>query len=187
MRQPRLRLSSPRRHGAAGYTLVELIVAMLISCVMVTAVMGVAITAKQSGGSKNMRRMLADQAIAQLSGQLKGYVTACGCSPQTGACPAPACTTILGPHATNGNGVNTWYLHSDNTAADPIQDSMGDKYALTCGNHVLKGVVPSIEAAPYNGKITYSVWWPPGSPTCPALPGAVGAPIVTFTASWTEP
>ena len=185
MAQRHPRPSSSRLGGAAGYTLVEVIVAMLISCVMVTAVMGVAITAKQSTG-ENMRRLQADQGIAQLSGQLKGYVTACGCNPQTGSCPAPACTTILGPNTANA-GAATWYLNSDNPAQNSIRDSVGDKYALMCGNHVITGLVPAIEAAPYNGGIRYSVWWPPGAPNCPALPGPTGAPIVTFSANWTEP
>lgn len=186
MHPPRLR-PSDSAGASSGYTLVEVVVAMLISCVMVTAVMGVAITAKQ-GGVKNTRRLQADQAISQLSAQLKGYVTACGCNPQSGSCPAPACTTIPGPNTANGSGVASWYLNgAPGAGGTSIVDSMGSKYALTCGTHKLSNVLPAIEASPFNGNITYTVWWPPGQPNCPALPGPSGAPIVTFSATWTEP
>ncbi len=158
---------------------------MLISAIMVTAVMGVAITAKQGGG-KDQRRMMFNQGIAQLSAQLKAYVTACGCNPTGGACPAPACTMILGPNRFSNAGVATWYLNSSNPALNPVKDSMGNVYALTCGAHTVTGVVPALEAPPYNGAITYTVAWPGG--VCPnPLPPVGSAPQVTFTANWTEP
>jgi prepilin-type N-terminal cleavage/methylation domain-containing protein len=188
-----LRRTSPSRKRPAGFTLVEVIVAMLISCVMITAVMGVAITGVRSGGPKNMRRILADQAISQLSGQLKAYVTACGCSPNTGVCPVAPCTTsgtgLDGPNSSNV-GVGTWYLSGAPGAevggvATTIVDSQGaTKWALTTGVHTLSNVLPAIEAAPYSGHISYTVTWAAG---VGAIPGPTDVPSVTFNATWTEP
>ena len=166
---------------------------MLISCIMVTAVMGVAVTSKQ-GSSKSTRRLLADQGIAQLSAEVKQYVTACGCVKSTGVCPAPACTEILGPN-TNVAGVSTWNINGAAGPAANIVDAAvyGGAgraiWALACGgtgNHVITGIMPTLEAAPYNGSITYNVQWPIGG--CNGtLPTAADTPSITFTANWTEP
>jgi Tfp pilus assembly protein PilV len=175
--------------GSAGYSLVEVIVAMLISCIMVTAVMGVAVTSKQ-GGAKAMHRMMFNQGIAQLSAEVKQYVTACGCIKSTGVCPAPDCTQILGPN-TNAAGVATWYINGAAGAtasglAGTITDSQLNVWALSCGNHTITGVVPTLEAAPYLGSITYNVTYPIGG--CNGNPPtATDVPTVTYTASWTEP
>jgi hypothetical protein len=171
--------------------LVEVIVAMLISCIMITAVMGVAITGVRSGGPKNMRRILADQAISQLSGQLKEYVTACGCSPSSGVCPVGPCTTsgtgLDGPNKSPGvTGAATWYLAGSpgSPAGSTIVDSQGARWALTAGVHTLTNVLPAIEAAPYSGNISYTVTWAAG---VGAVPGPTDVPSVTFNANWTEP
>jgi Tfp pilus assembly protein PilV len=174
--------------GSAGYSLVEVIVAMLISCIMVTAVMGVAVTSKQGSG-KSMHRMMFDQGIAQLSAEVKQYVTACGCLKSTGSCPAPNCTMILGPN-TNNAGVATWYLNgaSGSTAsgsAGVMTDTQGNVWALACGNHTITGVVPTLEAAPYNGSITYNVTYSGGCSANP--PTSTDVPTVTYSANWTEP
>ncbi|HEX4048634.1 MAG TPA: prepilin-type N-terminal cleavage/methylation domain-containing protein [Elusimicrobiota bacterium] len=167
----------------AGYTLVEVIVAMLISCIMVTAVMGVAVTSKEGSG-KAMHHLMFNQGIAQLSAEVKQYVTACGCT-KAGACPAPNCTEVLGPN-TNNAGVGTWYLNGAPGAAGNLVDSMGNVWALACGAHTITGVVPTLEAAPYNGSITYTVSYPV-SGTCAGTPTATDAPAVSFAANWTEP
>jgi prepilin-type N-terminal cleavage/methylation domain-containing protein len=193
-----LRATNRRRlphSGSAGFTLVELIVAMLISCTMITAVMGVAVTSKQGGG-KAMRHTLFNQGIAQLSAEIKQYVTACGCTKAAGStCPAPQCTTILGPNI-NVGGVNTWNINGAAGAivGIPITDAAvyggGGRatWALSCGNHVLTGVMngstPSLEAPPYNGSITYNVSYPSG---CAGLPLSTDVPEITYTANWTEP
>jgi type II secretory pathway pseudopilin PulG len=186
----------------AGYTLVEVVVAMLISCVMVTAVMGVAITAKQSSGPKNFRQILANQAIAQLSGQLKGYVTGCGClCAQNGTCDATKCADpalCAGGKGLNGPNSNntcnaTWYLNGSVGAADPttgapqsIMDSQLNAWALASGPHTLSHVVPAIEAPPFSGNISYTVSWPPGS-CAGGYPGPTDIPTIAFTAKWNEP
>lgn len=164
---------------------------MLISCVMIAAVMSVAISSKQSSVHQQ-RQLRFNQGIAQLSSMLKGYVTACGCNPQTGICPPPACTGILGPNTTNlgTNPANTWYLNSDNLANNTIQDNQGDKWALMCGIHKITGVMNSgvnLEIPPYNGAISYNVTWPNGNCGSGAIPGPNDVPTVVFTANWTEP
>lgn len=176
-----------RSNGSSGFSLVEVIVAMLITCVMVTAVMGVAVTAKQ-GSIKTTHREMFDQGIAQLSAELKQYVTACGCNKGTGICPAPACSTLLGPNS-NRPGVASWYFNGAVGPTGTIADNRGDVWALACGNHRLTGVLtggaPNLEAAPYNGSITYNVSYPIGG--CAGIPTVTDTPLVQFTASWTEP
>jgi prepilin-type N-terminal cleavage/methylation domain-containing protein len=177
MEPPRhLRLIRRRRDGL-GYTLVEVIVAMLISCIMVTAMFSVALTQKQGSG-KSDRRMLANQGAAQITAMLKGYVTGCGCDPTTGACSAVNgdCTLLPGPNTAN-SGVATWYMNGGG-----ITDSMGNVYALTFGSHVLQGVLPAwLEAAPYNARVTYVVSAAQG------LVNGRPVPQVVVTVNWTEP
>ena len=131
--------------GTNGFTLVELIVAMLISCTMITAVMGVAVTSKQGGG-KSMRHVMFDQGIAQLSAEVKQYVTACGCTKNSGtACPTPNCTMILGPNTNSGRREHLEHQRkaAGAVAGVPITDAAAlrgtNTWALSCGNHVIYG------------------------------------------------
>lgn len=184
------RARDPRRGraGSAGFSLVEVMVAMLIGAVMVTAVLGVSVTAK-TGGAKSTRRQMADQGIAQLSAELKQYVTACGCKKSSGDCSLPAggCTLVTGPNSNNA-GIATWYLNGAAGAVGNISDSMGNVWALTCGAHTIRGVVPALEAAPYNGSITYTVaGWPSAAACTASAPGPNDTPVITFSANWTEP
>ncbi len=181
----RNRLRPSPRLPRAGYSLVELVIAMLISCLMITAVMGVAVTARR-GGVKGMHRLMFNQGISQLSAQVKQYVTACGCNPSTGACDPTGCAVPgnLGPHTAN-SGFATWYLTGGGLADAATAGGAGrGVYALMCGPHYVTGVVPSLEGAPYNGYIQYDVSWPGG---CPTSIGATDTPVVTFTAQWDEP
>jgi len=182
-----------RRTGNAGFSLVEVMVAMLIGAVMVTAVLGVSVTAK-TGGAKAQHRQMFDQGIAQLSAELKQYVTACGCwktgggvTCTTPSVPATNCTTVLGPN-TNNAGAATWYLNGAAGAAGNISDSQGNVWALACGVHTIRGIVPTLEAAPYNGAISYNVvGWPNAAACIGGPPGVSDTPQIQFTASWTEP
>lgn len=178
MERPRLRRLIRRPRGAAaGYTLVEVIVAMLISCIMVTSMFSVAITQKASTG-KSDRRILANQGAAQISAMLTGYVTGCGCNPATGACSTVNndCTQLLGPNK-SAAGAATWFLNGD----AGITDSRGNVYALTFGNHTLTNVLPAwFEGAPYNARVSYTVT---------NLQNVNGRPVpqVAVTVNWTEP
>lgn len=185
---PRSKKPRRRRAGASGFSLVEVMVAMLIGAVMVTAVLGAAVSATQ-GTAKSNHRAALNQGIAQVSAELKNYVTACGCVKSTGACPAGNCTLISGPNS--NNGANTWSINLAPGPSGTITDlDYGNGWALACGinggTHRLSGVVPALEAAPYNGQISYTVSWPVGG--CSAtVPANTDAPAITFNATWNEP
>jgi type II secretory pathway pseudopilin PulG len=160
--------------------LVEVIVAMLISCIMVTAMFSVALTTKQGTG-KSDRHLIASQAARQITSQLKGFVTGCGCNAISGVCSVAGndCTMVLGPN-TSRNGVATWYFNSP-TAVPPITDSMGDVYALTVGVHTISGLLPVwFEGAPYSARVIYTVT---------QLTTVAGRPVpqVDVNVNWTEP
>lgn len=153
---------------------------MLISCIMVTAMFGVALTSKQSSG-KNDRRLLAAQAARQITSQLRGFVTGCGCNPSTGSCAACATSTLTGPNTANG-GVATWYMNGGG-----VTDSLGNVYALTCGTHILTGtsiIPPNLQNAAFNASVQYTVTYPGG---CPTSVNVNAAPQVAVSVNWTEP
>ena len=159
-RRPRLTERRPPR-VQAGYTLVEVVVAMLITAVIVTSVFSAAVTAK-SGTGKNDRRLLASQAARNLSATLKLYVTGCSCDFTTGVCDAASCADIPGPNP--GNAANAFSL-TDDTKTPPIHDSCDSScsggancYALKLGAHCVTGLLPGwFEAAPYNARVRYTV------------------------------
>jgi prepilin-type N-terminal cleavage/methylation domain-containing protein len=172
------RLSSARGGLRRGYTLVEVVIAMLISSIMVTAMFGVALSQKV-GTTQGDHRLYADQAIRQVSSQLRAYVTGCGCSAATGSCSSSGipndCTMILGPNTANA-GPATWFFNSPS-----VTDSMGNVWALTNGTHVLTGVLPAwFEAAPYNARVSYVVT---------TVETINGRPVqsAAVSANWTEP
>lgn len=153
---------------------------MLISCIMVTAMFGVALTSKQSSG-KNDRRLLAAQAARQITSQLRSYVTGCGCNPSTGDCSACSTSTLTGPNTANA-GVATWYMNGGG-----ISDSRGNVYALACGVHVLTGggiIPPNLQNPVFNTSVSYTVTYPGG---CPATVTTASSPQVDVNVNWTEP
>lgn len=153
---------------------------MLISSIMVTAMFGVALTAKQSTG-KNDRQLLAAQAARQLTSRLKGFVTACGCNPSSGSCAACATSSLTGPNTANA-GVATWSINGGG-----VTDSRGTVYALACGTHILTGsaiIPPNLQDPAFGAYVQYVVTYPGG---CPGTVGATSAPQVDVTVNWTEP
>lgn len=153
-----------------GYTLIEVVISMLLTAVMVSSVMSVALTAKR-GEARNERKLVANQASRQLTASLKNYVTA-----------DSATTTISGP----GTGTNKWGMTSA-AGSGQVKDDCGSGvscaanscYALQAGSHTLCGFLPSwFEAAPYSAKIIYFVSYPGG---------ASSPPQVNLTVDWTEP
>ena len=166
----------PRISGRAGYTLVEVVIAVLLTSIMVTSVFSVALTSKQGGGKMD-RRLIASQAGKQVSGSLRNFVTGCSCNATTGACSAVSCT-IQGP--TPRGGVASWYL---NDPANNVNDSRGDVWALAAGLHTITGtgVLPAwFLAAPYNANVQYTV---DNSVVVNGRP----VPQVTLNVVWTEP
>ncbi|MDE2038519.1 MAG: type II secretion system protein [Elusimicrobia bacterium] len=174
---------------ARGYTLVEVVVSILLTAVMVSAIFSVALSSRQGGG-KAERKMLANGAAQALSDALKGYVS----GDYSGAASAFG---INGPSP--GSGAATWYISTANqvdhncsgpaSAADSSTTIYGPapRYALAAGCHALvcqAGAAQSecfmpakLRASPYNGYIYYTVSYPAGS----------SAPLVQVFTYWSEP
>lgn len=153
--------------GDAGYTLVEVMVAMLLTSIMVTSVFSVALTVK-TGGNKGESKIKAAAGARMVAALLKNYVTA-----ETGAVST---TVIPGPCV---GAANNWSI-SCNGIVDACPGGGGsDCYALAPGTHTLTGVMGDFELPPPAGKnarVTYHVpVTAPGSP-----------PAVTITTTWTE-
>jgi prepilin-type N-terminal cleavage/methylation domain-containing protein len=158
-----------------GFTLIEVVAAMLVSCVMISAVFSVALSNKQTN-ARSDRRLVAAQAAQSLTLKLADYVTADASNTPTTLALAPG---------------GLWSLPGD---------SLGNVYAL-CGTaagtaHVLGAASPlvptQISAAPFNGTLTYTVTWAAGcNVACPgflsAIPVVNCQPKVDVKATWTEP
>ncbi len=159
-------LAALRAYAArGGYTLVEVMVAMLLTSIMVTSVFSVALTVK-TGGSKGERKIKAAAGARQIAGQLKNFVTG-----------DPTDTWLAGP----GTGANKWSM--DGGGIDDT--SCVDCYALTAGSHTLTGVLPvEFEAAPFNARVTYFI-----SITDTITDGVNIRPVpsVSITTTWTDP
>lgn len=173
MRQARrFRPISPRRISKEGYTLVEVMVAMLLTSIMVTSVFSVALTVK-TGGGKGESKMKAAAMTRQISAVLKNYVTA-----ETGAAST---FTIPGPC---GGAANNWSM-TCNGITDTCPGGGTSCYALAPGTHTLSGVNPTFEAAPpapggRSGVVRYFV------DTTTQVNGRP-VPIVVITTTWTDP
>ena len=160
----------PDRGGAAegGYTLVEVMVAMLLTSIMVTSVFSVALTVK-TGGSKGERKIKAAAGARQIAAILKNYVTG-----ETGAA-----STVLIPGPC-GAAVNNWSI-TCGTVVDSCPGGGSTCYALAQGTHTLTGVLDAaFEAAPYNARVTYFV-------DATTLVNGRPVPAVSITTNWTDP
>lgn len=178
-----------------GYTLVEVIVAMLLAAVMITAIFTVALSNKRSSqvqDNKHMAQVSAHGFIKVLS----AYVTA---DWQQSAVAAP--NQIKGPNSLNA-GMATWNLHSS-----AIEDvTQGAVWALMPGSHTIRGFAAGsdpegflarLRGPPYNGTLTYCVQWigcaqcsnntncSPG--TCTPPLGPTCQPQISVEAKWTQP
>lgn len=152
-----------------GYTLVEVVVAMLLMAIMVSSVFSLALSSRQAGG-KSERRMEAARITKEVTGLLKNYVTG-----------DPTTTLIAGPNA--NNPANTWSL-DDPTRVPPVTDTCTcggpNPYALAPGTHTIAGLLPLwFSGPPYNATLKYYV----GSETIDGSP----APQINVTVDWTEP
>ena len=122
-----------------GYTLVEVVVAMLLSAIMISAVFSVALTGRTQTSSRGDCQVAAAQAAQALLQRLKNYV----------ADPSYATSGITGPGPGGG-----WTIQGD-----------GASYALSVGNHTTtdQKIIPaSLSGAPCNASISYTVF--AGSP-----------------------
>lgn len=186
LRRRRRPIERRRRAPRAGYTLVEIVVAMLITCVMITSVLSSALSSK-IGGGKNDRRLIASQAARQTTGLLKSFITGCACYIGSGLCMIPSCS-ITGPMPGDCSSVSATvasctasYSLNNPTLVPPIVDNRGSIYALALGLHTIQGLLPSeFEAAPYNARVNYVV---ENAQTINGRP----VPKVSVTVDWTEP
>ena len=160
------RLQASKASAQGGYTLVEVMVAMLLTAIMVTSVFSVALTVK-TGGNKGASKLRAAAMTRQVSAILKNYVTA-----ETGAAST---ATIPGPCA---GAVNNWSM-TCNGITDTCPLGGNDCYALAPGTHTLLGVNPVFEATPWFGQTKYHVQV--------NVVNGMPMPAVTITTTWTEP
>ena len=152
--------------ASSGYTLVEVMVAMLLTSIMVTSVFSVALTVK-TGGNKGERKIKAAAGARQVAAVLKNFVTG-----------DPTNTMIPGP----GVGSNKWSM--DGGAVDDT--SCSNCYALTSGSHTLTGILPAtFEAAPFNARVIYFV--DPAGDTITDGVNTRPIPSVSITTTWTDP
>ncbi len=167
----RRRLIEPRPVcRQSGYTLVEVMVAMLLTSIMVTSVFSVALTVKTVGG-KGERKIKAVAGARQVASLLKNYVTG-----ETGAVSTGA-PGIAGPCA---GAVNNWSM-TCNGITDACPGGGSACYALAPGLHTLTGVLPAtFEAPPYNARVSYVV-------TVTATVNGRPVPSVSITTTWTDP
>jgi Tfp pilus assembly protein PilE len=172
---PRRRIEPiPASRAAAegGYTLVEVMVAMLLTSIMVTSVFSVALTVK-TGGSKGERKIKAAAGARQIAAVLKNYVTAETGTASTGI----AAGTLAGPCA---GATNNWSM-SCNGVVDTCPDATTTCYALMQGTHTLTGVLGvTFEGAPWNARVTYYV-------NAATLVNGRPVPAVSITTTWTDP
>lgn len=118
------RLRPPR-----GFTLIEVVVAMLLTLVMATGVLSALVTARMSVG-RTQRRAAAAQAVRRLAETLKAYQTA-------------DTTLVPGP----GGWPNGWGLPGDSCGCAAFQP----------GVHALNASVWAPDLATVGGNISYTV------------------------------
>ncbi|MCM2303241.1 MAG: prepilin-type N-terminal cleavage/methylation domain-containing protein [Elusimicrobia bacterium] len=155
--------------GDAGYTLVEVMVAMLLTSIMVTSVFSVALTVK-TGGNKGESKIKAAAGARMVAALLKNYVTA----------EAGTASTTLIPGPCQG-AANNWSI-SCNGIVDACPGGGSNCYALAQGTHTLTGVMGDFEAAPPVGKsarVSYFV-------DATTLVNGRPVPVVTITTNWTD-
>lgn len=167
--------------GKSGSTLIEVVVAVLLAAVMVSAIFSVALTAK-SESKITEENIAANQAVRQLSAQLHLYVTSyydygsnsfIANMPEI---PGPSCPTCL-----TGSGTWrqwSWSLVTMPTWATPVQDNPFGGYVLASGTHNLQHYLAQwFESPPYNARISYTVLPPISSE----------GPKVSFQIVWQTP
>ncbi|NNN05871.1 MAG: hypothetical protein HKL90_08225 [Elusimicrobia bacterium] len=171
--------------------------ALLLSAIIATAVMSVALTAKMNGGQngKNDRHEIAGQAVKNVSAALRSFVS--GCCDVSADCKAfsPAtpytCWPLHGPNTAGADGGWTFngYAMASGVVGDP---SYAGRYALLSGTHMLTNVLPAwFTAAPYNAQLSYKVDASAGVGVIYSLPATYPStpvmPQVNISVTWTEP
>ena len=155
-----------KRKSTLGFSLVEVVIAVLLISVVVTSVFSVTLTAK-TASKKTERRSSALAYTRQVQEMMKSYVrepVAAGMTDPSGGTtwqmPGDSCNTGLGTCATA-----TCY------AMEPCTHDLTSLLPATCSN-----TVGFCSGAPVNGKITYTV----------TGGGAGGSLKVQFGVTWDE-
>ena len=170
-----------RRRG--GFTMIEVVISILLTATLVSAVFSVALSTQKSSGKAD-RKMLAGQAHRQLTSALKGYM---------GARTNLASTNSVGIYGPNtyyrGNTIQSWNIHTPGVQTD----SAGDVYALSpfpnagTVTHTLTCIAaPGSDAGCFLPKIMRD---PPVSATISYtvnVPGANQPPAVTVTVNYND-
>jgi prepilin-type N-terminal cleavage/methylation domain-containing protein len=160
--------------GEKGYTLVEVMVAMLLCSIMVTSIFSVVLTVK-TGGSKGESKIRASAGARQIAALLKNFVTA---EAGTASTVAP---NIPGPCV---GAVNNWSI-TCNGVTDACPGGGSNCYALAPGTHTLTGVMGTLfEGTPWNARVMYHVTDASGGA---GIPGGRPVPAVSITTTWTDP
>lgn len=150
-----------------GYTLVEVVIAILLTAVMVSAVFSIALTSKEAS-PKLDRKMAATQAANAVAQKMRNYITS-----------DVSNTLIAGPSG-GLPGAASWQI--------------GGLYALTAGVHNLPlSYLPPEIAGMSGASISYEVAWLPSAAACPmnpvtgptSLPGDC-YPSIKVRVDWTE-
>lgn len=130
--------------GRAGFSLVEVMVAILLTAIIVTSVFAVAVTAQKSSGVFD-RKVITNYAASQLLDRLRNYVTA----------STSGAGTDRGP---NGTGAQSWTLPGDSCTGCGGSPNC---YALdadeACLHDVTTMLPQTLRDPPYNMTMTYQV------------------------------
>lgn len=135
-----------------GFTLLEVVVSLLLTAIMISAVMSVALSARRSGAQTECR-IIADQASRDMMAMLRNFVTA-----------DPAATAISGP-GNQADPANRWKMDGYDLDGVPggttYADDQGSVYALATGTHTITNFLPSwFSGLPCNATIKYYVAYP---------------------------
>ena len=152
-----------------GYTLVEVVVAMLLSAVMITSVFTVALSNKQSGLMMD-NKLAAGSAAQTVVGLLGNYMTA---DPTQMMVAGPTCVASNGPPPQYQSGPprclpgpNSWSLTSYYYSDSYNGVANSPAWALAPGSHTITGnttnnpggLLPLVPS----GSVIYFVSWPAG-------------------------
>ena len=154
-----------------GFTLVEVVVAMLVMATAAFGIMGVLLSARKTQASSD-RRQVANFYAQLLRETLKEYVIA---YPSSGTPVSGDLTTLR----TTING--SWFCPSSNTTCEKLPGD-GCSWALdaSCNPHTADSLLPAwfsgASGSIYNGHMTYTV-----------TAGADGGKSVVINVTWTEP
>jgi len=167
------------RRLQSGFTLVEVVIAMLVAAVVVTSVFSVSLTARKASAFSD-RKIAANYAAKRLSDMLKNYVAADISTPGNGpngnwCLPGTVCTGCAAAPA--GCALTSCY------ALDMTSGCTINATAATSGSTTL--IPAAFTAAPYNMTMTYTVKDENGSTGLGSL--STARPTVSITVNWTEP